>query len=343
MKEKLKKISGVIFLTLLIWFWAYMALEQVIQETGTLNVAPSSPDIHVQFDREVPIRLKLEIKGPASKVTEFRRKLYAKDDAADKEKLDFFFNAEKEDMATPETHKLNVLQFLRKDENLKRLGLTVESCDVETVDVTVEQLKSDVIPIQCLNENGDVIKHLSIDPPRVRMFIPQDWTKEEYIANVTLTSQQIEQARKSSVVETPYIELSASTTKKAETTVEIKLPPTEEPLSERPLQALPSQISFVMNRNMHEKYRAKLLNESDLTSKTSIMASDTAWAEFKRMPYHILIEVRSGDETAESEITREAIYNFPVEYISKKEIRLNEPPRRAKFKLVPRSAVQTSP
>ncbi len=341
MKEKLKKFSGVIALTLLIWFWAYMALEQEFDETGTLNIAPSSPDIHVQFNREVPIRLKLGLKGSASKVTEFRRKLFAKNDSAEKERLDFFFNAEKEDMATPGAHRLKVLDFLRKDEHLKRLGLSVESCDIENIDVTVEKLKIGDVTIQCLNENGDVVTHLSIEPARIQTYVPEDWTKEEYIANVTLTQLQIEQARKSAITGKPYVKLSANKKQYSGIVVTIKLPPTEEPLSERPLQA---KIGFLLSPNLLGKYKIELLNESELTETTSIKASDSAWNEYsKRTPYQILIEARSGDETSGSVITRQVIYNFPAEYVRKKEIRLIDPPSNAKFKLVPIAASQASP
>ncbi|MCK5564760.1 MAG: hypothetical protein KAJ07_05900 [Planctomycetes bacterium] len=340
MKEKLKKIAVAVFLTLLIWTWAYMALEQTISETGTLNVAPSSPDIYVQFDRDAPVRLKLKLKGSPSKVTEFRSKLFGRGDEAEKEKLDFYFNAEKEDMATPDTYKLNVLQFLEKDERLKGLGLTVESCDVETIEVAVEKLVEEWPTVQCVDERGEIVRHSSIKPPQVRMFVRPDWPKESLIATVKLTQLQIEQARKSSIIEKPYVEFSASKRRYADVNVEINLPSTEEPLSERPLQA---KIGFLLSPNLQGKYRIELLNESELTSRTAIKASDSAWAEYKRTPYQILIEAQSGDETSGVVITREVFYNFPAESVRKKEIKLIDPPRRAKFKLVPIAAPQASP
>ena len=342
MKEKLKKISAVIFLTLLIWFWAYMALELDIEESGTLNISPAtSPDLYVRFNREVPVRLKLSMKGPASRVQEFRRKLFAKDDSAEKERLVFHFDAEKENMTTPGQHKLDVLQFLKEDERLKDLGLTVVKCDVATIEVIVEKLSIGDVTIQCLNENGDIIRHLSIEPARIQTYVPQDWTKEEYIANVTLTQLQIDQARKSPVIAKPYIELSASKKKYSDVSVAIKLPPTEEPLSDRILQP---KIGYIWNRNMSEKFKVELINESELTDTMQFKASDSAWNEYKeRTPNHILIEIRSIDETSQGEITRQVRYNFPPESLIKKEIRLNHEPRRAKFKLIPRSASQPVP
>lgn len=342
MKEKLKKISVVIFLTLLIWTWAYMALEQVFEESGTLNISPAtSPDMYVKFDRDVPVRLKLQIKGPASKVTEFRSKLLGQGNGDEKEKLDFFFNAEKEDMSTPGVYSLKVLQFLNNDPKLKRLGLAIESCDIEAIEVTVEKLVEKWLPVQCIDERGEIIVHSRIEPASVRMFVRENWPDESLNAMVTLTQLQIEQARKSSIMEKPYIELSANKRKYADVRVEINLPPTEEPVFDRILQP---KIGMMLNKNLQEKYHIELLNESELTSVTKFKATDSAWTEYdKRTPYQILIDVRSGDEISTSEITREVIYNFPAEYVSKKEIKLNEPPRKAKFKLVPIAAAQTSP
>ena len=40
MIDKIKKIAVVIFLTLLIWAWAYLALEEEIIQTATLDIAP---------------------------------------------------------------------------------------------------------------------------------------------------------------------------------------------------------------------------------------------------------------------------------------------------------------
>jgi len=336
MKEKLKKISVAIFLTLLIWIWAYMALEQTIDETGTLNIsAATSPDLYVQFDREVPVRLKLQIKGPASKIADFRRRLRAKENDQDKERLDFFLNAEKQGMTKPGTYDLNVLQFLKESEQLKRLGLAVESCNIETVKVEVEELVEKVLAVQCLDESGEVLAHSSIAPARVSVFVRQNWTQESLKAYVTLSPVQIEQARTegNSVIETPYIEFSPGKRRYGSVRVEIDLPSLEQQLSDQPLQPT---IGFIFSKSLHGKYRVELLNESELTSSTKFKATENAWNEYvKRTPYQVLIEVRDGDEAATSEITREVIYNFPPEYVQKKEIKLNELAREARFKLVP--------
>ena len=337
MLGKIKKLAVTAFLTLLIWTWAYLALEQEIVESGTLNIYPAtSQSILVSFDREVPIRLKLSIKGPASKVAEFRRRLLADDNDQDKERLDFFYNAEMQGQAEAGPYTLDVLQFLKNDTRLKRLGLTVESCDIKTVEVTVEELEERELPVQCLDENGSVLAHSTIEPARVKMFVRRDRGSEQSQAKVTLAPLQIEQARKEAIIEKPYVELVPGKRKYADTRVEIKLPSAAELLRDRILQPT---IGFLLSKNLQGKFDIELLNENDLTSAMKIKASDEAWSAYdKRTSYQVLVEARDGDENIEGEISRQLIYNFPLEYVQKQQIRLNEPLREARFRLIPLTA-----
>jgi hypothetical protein len=112
--------------------------------------------------------------------------------------------------------------------------------------------------------------------------------------------------------------------------VKIKLPSMEAP--DRILQPT---IGFILSKSLKGKYNVELLNESELTSVTKFKATDGAWSVYKdKTPYQVLVEVRDGDEAAE-EVTREVFYKFPLEYVEKGEIKLNEPPRIAKFKVIP--------
>jgi hypothetical protein len=342
MLDKVKKFAAVASLTLLIWAWAYLALEQMIIESGTLNISPATgPNILVSFDREAPVRLKLSIEGPASKIAEFRRRLMANDDDLDKERLDFFYNAEKENQAAPGKYSLNVLQFLKNDTGLKRLGLKVESCDIENIDVTVEELQEQWLPVQCLDENGSPLAHSTIEPANVRMFVRKDSVPDLLKAKVTLTPLKIEQARKEPILEKPYVEFAPGKRKYADIRVEIKLPSAGEMLQDRILQPT---IGFVLSKNLQGKYNIELINENALTSATKIKASDDAWLIYdKRTPYQIIVEARDGDENESGEISRQVIYNFPLEYAQKQEIKLNEPTREARFKLNPVSVQPVQP
>jgi hypothetical protein len=334
MYDKIKKFTIVIFLTLLIWAWAYLSLEEEITESATLNISPmTSPALFVRFNVDTPVRLGLTIKGSASKIADLRKRLRAEDTDKDKEALDFYYNVEMEKKDEPGTYILDLLSFLNKSEKMKKFGLTVESCeiksgDTKSIEVMVEKLVEQLTAVQCLDESGVVVEHETMEPARVKMFVREGYSGP---AKVTLTRQQIIKAREFPIVETPYIELPADKPRFATVRVKIKLPSME-----APVRILQPTIGYIFSKNLQGKYNVELLNESELTSATRFKATEIAWSIYKdKTPYHVFVEVRDGDENAEEEVLRKVIYNFPPEYAEKGEIKLNEPHRQAKFKLTP--------
>jgi len=264
MIDKMKRIGVVIFLTLLIWAWAYLALEEETAQTATLEISQTSPDLFVSFGIDTPVTMELKLKGSAAKVAESKRKLNAQDTDPEKERLDFYYDAVTEKQAEPGTHTLEVLSFLNSSTKMKNLGLTVESCKVKGIEsgaigVTVEKLVEKWLTVQCFDETGAILEHETIDPARVKMFVRQEYNSE---AKVTLTKQQITKAREYQIVVTPYVELAPGTQRFAPTRVKIKLPPAEVSLQDRPLQPT---IGFIFSENLQGKYSIELLNENELS------------------------------------------------------------------------------
>lgn len=326
MYEKTKKIGVVVFLTILIWAWAYLALEQPTSQPGTLNVSAIRQDVLVTFvDREAPVNLELELKGPAAKVDELLQRLHASDNDKEKERLDFYFTAEKKNNQWPTS--INVLELVKTSEKIKNLNLTVISCEPQLVKIKVEEMSSQWLTIQCLDEDGRIITHKTIDPPNVEMFVPRGFKDT---AKVSLTGEQIEEARKSSTTVKPYIKLRGKR-KFSNVSVKVELSSTEEPLSDSPIQPM---IGFLFSKKLQGKFTVKLLNEKDLITMT-ISATQDALEAYKKTPNQILIEVRDRDEYDTGEILRLVTYNFPQEYVRKNEIKLLSDPQQARFKLVP--------
>jgi hypothetical protein len=61
------------------------------------------------------------------------------------------------------------------------------------------------------------------------------------------------------------------------------------------------------------------------------------------MPYQVTLEIDDEDATATEPLRRNLIYNFPDEYLRKDEIKLNQQPATARFKLMPLPSAETSP
>lgn len=324
-----KKLTIVIILTVLIWAWAYQASDKSIEKPATLTVSRAiDPSLLVTFDGADKIDFRITITGPALQVSDLEKNL-----AKGAAQLDFVFNAEDEKMISAGTHSLNLLQFLKVSEKMAALGLTVESCSPEKVGVSVEKLIERTLPIQCYNDNGLQVQYEKITPPSVKMFVPENWTGDLLEAKVQLSSQLIESARKSPISQQPFVELIPGVQTYANQSVLIKLPSTKSLLDERPLTGSQLAIGYI-HSPLTSKYDVELINEKELTEVTRFKATEAAFNAYKNQTYQILIELKDSDINAEGEITRPVIYNFPSDFVAKKEIELASQPTPARFRLV---------
>ncbi len=341
MFDRIKKFTAVIFLTILIWTYAYLAQEESINRMATLGVAEGIlSDLQITFDRPVPITLNLELKGTKSKIANLKRRLLAGENDKDKERLNFVYDPESENHSLPGTYSLNVIEFLGKSEKMKILGLRVIGCDVPNLTVTIEKLVEKRLTVQCVDSTGKILRPETLEPAIVAMFVRKEYDGP---ATITLTPQQVELARKSIVRLRPYIMLGNQQVF-AKNQVTVKLPATEILLQSRPLQP---RVGLMISKNLIGKCQVELLNESELTSVTSILATPEAFEEFEKMMYQVLVEIRDDDvTTAASEGTkRPVVYNFPRAFLRGGEIQLDPsvPIRQAHFRLIPLPASPSPP
>ena len=334
MWDNIKKIIGVVALTFLIWTWAYLALEEEVSESGTLDISPAtSPHLLVTFvDRNSPVPLKLNIKGSTAKIADFRKKLLLDQSHKDRETLEFLYNPQTENHDQPKTYSLNMLEFLNRSSRMKRLGLSVEFCEPETVDVKVEELVEKMLDVQCVDENNAKLTPSFIEPSRVKMYVRKDWAGDLLTAVVKLTPARAAQARETTITERPYVELVPGKPRFARTTVQIKLAPPEQALQDRVLPA--PAIGYVFSQNLKGKYTVELANPADFNS-IRFRAADDAFEAYKAEKYQINLEIHDEDEQQVGQvIQRSPTYNFPHQYITERKIGLSGPLPIAKFKLI---------
>ncbi len=124
MWDEIKKVVVVVILTFLIWSLAYMALEESITQSGTLDISPqTAPDLFVIFvNKSRPQRIKITLKGPKAKITDLQKKLESSD-PKQREGLDFYFDALTEDKGRPGTYEIELLALLKKSPKIKELGV----------------------------------------------------------------------------------------------------------------------------------------------------------------------------------------------------------------------------
>jgi hypothetical protein len=328
-KIKFGKIAIVIFLTVLIWVWTDLDLdEEHIVPRATISAAHSQ-ELLVSFSGQPEAVIKnIRLKGPAKKISEKSKQI----DNGELD-LDFTLNPEREGMTTTGSRTLKVLDFLKRSDKIRELeGLTVEDCEPEIIDVNVVKLVKKPLDIECRDENGVLVNVASINPAKIEMYVPED---SRLRAQVRLSNSHITQARISEAVVLPEIVL-AGQTRRATTPVRIKMSPEDDSLREYPIDD--ARLIFGLSKNLQGRYYVDIDNSNynELVS-FFIVATPEAKQAYEDQPYQLILVILDDDQKNGPEVLqrRDVVYNFPEEYVRRNEIRLRNEPEEAKFKLIP--------
>jgi hypothetical protein len=339
-KPKFGKIAIVVFITVLIWVCADLALDEALPVySATISIVRSNPQFWVSFDDASSIHVEeMVLKGPLRKIAEIRKK-------SEEEGLKIDFDAAKEKMNEPGTYPLPLLPFLQKDEEIERLGLKVESCDPETVSVKVVKLVSRRLDVKCVDEDQNPVGQATVDPPQVDMLVPEDWGAEKRIAEVMLTRGEIEQARVSPIDETPYIRLAAGQIREAPKPVKVRMPPDLERLKICTIEKART-LGIALSPALQGRYYVEVTNLDEVLKPIVIKATPEAERAYnlQSLPKMTLYILDDDTEKGEDVQTRKVVYNFPPEFVSKRQIELENPqqPAIAKFKLIQVSSKEAS-
>ena len=335
-KIKYGKIAVVISLTVLIWVWADLALDELFPVSNVPITISKSTNraLWVSFVDEneslVPVFTvkSIVLKGSASRTSDVDRKL-----KTGSVQLDFFLDAEQERMDKPGKYPLDVLNLLRKSNQIRELGLAVQSCDPNKLTVNVVELVEKSLDIECFDESGALLEAESIEPSKVDMFVPADI---RLTARVQLTRTEIEQARLSGVVKTPIVVLAGGQTRQASTPVKIKMSPEADSLSEYTIQE--AKLVIAMSVNLLGDYKMGEFNLNEVVSPFPILATLQAKQAYEDQQVHMTLYILDDDANKgpEEVILRKVFCNFPEEFVRKNEIKLKNPqkPVEAKFKLI---------
>ena len=344
-KIKFGKIAIVIFLTVLIWVWADLALEELFPVSNMPITISKSTNraLWVSFVDEneslVPVYTvkSIVLKGSASRTSDVDRKL-----KTGSLQLDFFLDAEQEGMDKPGKYPLDVLNLLRKSNQIRELGLAVQSCEPDKLTIDVVELVEKPLDIECFNESGAPLDVESIDPPKVVMYVPAD---SRLTAQVRLTARDIERARASVVVKTPFVVFAEGQTRQAPKDVKIKMLPEADSLSEHTITE--AKLGITLSVNLQGEYKTDVINHNDVVRPFTIQATLEAKQAYENQPFQMTLYILDGDEKRgpQEEQRRKVVYNFPEEFVRKDEIRLKSPqqPAEARFKLIRLTSAPTPP
>jgi hypothetical protein len=336
-KIKYSKVAIVIFLTVLIWVWADLALDETVSVPGaTITIAESSPNFWVSFGGRASTSIdNIVLKGPASKIADIKREINE-----GSLKLKFTLYPEWEGVTTAGAHALNVLDFIKNSAEMRELsGLTAESCEPNTVTVDVAKLVERPLTVRCIDESGNSQKYESIDPPTVNALVPSDWGLDKLIAQVKLTREEIEEARTTPIKKKPFVELAEEQIRELAATVTIKLPPREDPLSVKRIED--ATLVIAMSPTLLAKYYVEVTNLPTVLNPIAVRATAEAKQAYEeqQLPQMTLYIFDSDTEKGQDQ-RKKVHYNFPDKYVRSGEIELIGEPATAEFKLIPRPSVE---
>jgi hypothetical protein len=327
-KVKYSKITIVIFLTVLIWVWADLALDETLPEKSAVVVVDESvtpTKFWISFDKSPSADIKITLSGPHTAVTTLDMELRKR-----QKPLEFIFNAVQEQMDKPGTHPLKLLEFLQKDRELRRRGLKVQSCDPNELSVNVVELVKKSLAVECFDVSGNPLNIQSIEPSKVDAFVPED---TRLTAKVVLTRVEIERARKAPIPKKPYVELAAEHRGESLKDVMIKLAPEEDPLTVQTIDG--ATIVYAMSPTLLAKYYVEVTNLPSVLNPFAVRATSNAKEAYENQPLpHMTLYIFDADiKEGQNGLRRAVHYNFPPEFVRKGEIELDKDPVMAEFQL----------
>jgi len=328
----LGKISVTVFLTALIWVWADLAQDERLDLTRIVSISvarSADPNLWIALEtqgsalRSSLVMERVELKGPASRVTEVERR-------NNKGKLDLNLFLVGEELGLTETtvRTIDTLAFLKQCNEIRQLGLTVEACEPKVFTVHVRRLERADVAVECVDEKGSPIVAEVLEPSRVSVPVPPG---EVLVARVRLSAEEQRQARQSPVEKKPYVELADGQRRDAAETVKIKLPPTDDVLQAYPVAAT---LGFCMSQNLEGKYGVEL-REDPTVNPLMVEATPSAYQEYDKSLFHMILYIEDSDKLSTDYISRNAVPNFPEEYVRRGEIKLDQAAPRVQFRLVP--------
>ena len=323
-KPKLSKIFIVVFLTILIWVWADLAQDEalVLRNFVTITASRSTEQLWMTFaPTDEPLQstvtlTTVELTGPASRVADIRR-LQNEGEL----KLDLFLDPEQVGLTGSDTRAFDVLNFLKQNEEIRRLGLAVESCEPRNLPIQVRTLVRKTLRVECLDQNRNVITNAEIEPETVEAFVPDD---AEYVARVQLTSAEQQRATSGPVSKKPTVEFAPGQAREVDTTIEVTLPSQAVALKSYSMQA---NLGYVFSPILQGKYRVVLDPnqgaDAELPSVT-INATEAARIAYGNETFKVFLNILDEDVDQTDWIPRSVEFNFPDEFVRRREIEVGD-------------------
>jgi hypothetical protein len=218
--------------------------------------------------------------------------------------------------------------FLEHADWINRMRLSVTGCQPSVLPVDTELLVKRQVPVVCLDEHRMAVAAAKVSPPQAEVLVRGGWRGS---ATVVLAQDELAQARSSPIEKYPFVEVAPGQTKQAGSPVEVTMPAGLPTLKNYTITT--ATLGVTLSINLQGRYRVEVTNLDEVVSAIRIVATADAKMAYENMPYQVVLEIDDSDAESAEPLRREAAYNFPDEYIDKGQIRLDQQPVMARFKL----------
>ena len=338
-KVNYSKLAIVIFLTVLIWFWADRSLEEEYSiPNATIVMGRTRPELWVSFPNGSTIDVnEITLTGPASIVNEFIQTINN-----DPDKLKFIFSPERLGIDKAGEYQIDVQDIIEQSNWIKKSGLTIEKCDPKQIQVNaVDFVRQNDLQVKCFDES-DLPINLE-NSVTISMYVPADWREA---AKVVLSDNEIARAILQPISKKPFIILANNEKREADSFVEIKLPPQENILKRYSINN--ATLGYTLSETILKgQYDIKVENQNlrDILN-IQILATPKAKEAYENQDYQITLEILDGDveETIQNKLVRRKVYyKFPEEFVRTNEIKLDGERLEARFTVTPKETIEDSP
>jgi len=323
---KTKKLLVVIFVTVLIWVWSDLAQDEreTVERIRITLVDASDPSLWVSFVGAGGLASKtalidsIDVKGPAAPIAEIRK---------GQQELELRLMPEEEGLDNEGDHRLRLLDYLKRNPQVREYGLAVVTCEPNSLKVRVRRLQAKMLQVRCVDNQNLTVQGAVTDPAQVEMYVPTDWSGQSLVASVRLTDEEIERARSTPIDKVPEVEIDGRP-KPALVSVSVKTPRPEDLLQPAIVKVKPAVL---LSLRIEANYRVEIKNQATLFADLEILSSAEAKRAYESQPYQVALVVDSTEPGAQDKLLD---YLLPPEFVGKNEIRLNQEPQRVFFKVI---------
>jgi hypothetical protein len=339
-RAKIQKIIAVVFLTVLIWVWSDLALD----ETDKLSQIPVvmgnsvDPNLLVSFVDEAG-RLTdhividtVNIKGPAVRVEQIKAQ-----ERTNSSDLSLLLEPDKWDLTEPmDATPWPLVNFVRRSPAIINRGLSIDNCSPRTVSIQVIKLARRILPVQCVNPYGSPIP-ASVTPASISMYVPEAWTGDNLVAYVELGAADLNRAQGEVPIDaTPFVDINGRI-KTARQSVKVRL--SEEVTKLKPQVIDRPKFCLVVDPIVQRDYRIVISREVEVLRSIRFKGTDEAKWAYQNEPYHVELVVERKDGPQTGQQSKTLAYRFPREYVERNQIKpADSPLATIDFELVPRNA-----